>query len=113
MSIWALEGQEIDKDFDVLGAPTYLLTNGNAYDYFFSTLDRKLGFAFGLLTMIVGNDMNNKIAISGGLGVAINTVLTNEVISEDSVFGKAFVSAVGCLVLSARDETMVVQFINF
>ncbi len=58
--------------------------------------------------MMLGNDQNNKMAIQGGLAAALNTVIVAEEITAESTFSKAFMGAVSCLVLSAREETMVV-----
>ena len=39
--------------------------------------------------MMLMNDLNNLMAIQGGFAVALNTVFTSEIISEDSIYSKA------------------------
>ena len=71
-----------------------------------------MSLGFGVLAMMLGNEQNNKMAIQSGLAAALNTVIVAEEITSESIFSKAFMGEVSCLVLSAREETMVVQFSN-
>ena len=93
-----------DKELSGLLGPTYLLQKDNAYEQLYYTVDSKLSMAFGMLKMMIINDLNNNLAITNGLTAALNPVIANEEISEDTIFSKAFVAAVGCLLQSIRSE---------
>jgi len=56
MSVWTVNEEEFNKNFESLAGPSYILSNSNAFEQLFSTTDRRLSFAFGMLSLMIIND---------------------------------------------------------